>query len=462
MAIDQLFDVSVTFPGRDAAVEAYTRVFGAPPGQAPVAFGQLTVLSSAVDTPMPLDLVDLRLCPEGFDLGTAFVGLKLGVMDAFSLRRMAGPVDQFAPDGGRMREASRLVTGLLQHGGTAVVLHKAAGTVKPAARFLGELRDVRAADIRPWAAWLDFLASREGEAFTARSYGLPHYFGGPNVAARLVAAEHDAFALERLMQAVRYAAATLAAGPPWQAPPARLEVPIGWYPGPRAPTLPAPSATTFGWDTTLVDEGLRLELTCPDFGTQHIAARWDAAPEEVPGDLYERALEELLLRRLARDGFSYRDTIDFEARAGLPAVSVFSFQREDGVTLFITCGVGRHRAPAGTEALATQHAEFCVAVQRDESRFQRVLLHLAQLSLQTTAPGGLKDFDGLPPSAPAPGFVVTPMEDLRFGQRPLALRQFVPVTEEEYAVYRTLDFAGRRAWTAERTASWPSIAARWK
>lgn len=52
-------------------------------------------------------------------------------MVAFTARRVAGAVGQFAPDGGRMREASRLVTGLLQHGGTAAVLHKAAGTVKP-------------------------------------------------------------------------------------------------------------------------------------------------------------------------------------------------------------------------------------------------------------------------------------------------------------------------------------------
>ena len=150
MSVNELFDVSVLFESPAAASAAYSRVFGAPPSSAPVSMGQLHLLSTVSERPMPPNELDLRLCPPGQPLGGAFVGLKLGVMDAFSMQRLGGKSDQLAAQGGRMREASRLVASLLSAGGFAIVLHKAAGTVKPARRFLYELGDVARPDVRPW------------------------------------------------------------------------------------------------------------------------------------------------------------------------------------------------------------------------------------------------------------------------------------------------------------------------
>jgi hypothetical protein len=59
--------------------------------------------------------------------------------------------------------------------------------------------------------------------------------------------------------------------------------------------------------------------------------------------------------------------------------------------------------------------------------------------------------------------VVVPMNDLPVGgQRPLAFRELVPVTAEEYASFRTLDVAARKAWCAEHVTSWAAVADRWR
>jgi hypothetical protein len=56
-----------------------------------------------------------------------------------------------------------------------------------------------------------------------------------------------------------------------------------------------------------------------------------------------------------------------------------------------------------------------------------------------------------------------PLDDVPLGRnRALALRQFVPVTTDEYAAYRTLDGPGREAWLASRVRGWSDSAARWR
>jgi hypothetical protein len=405
---------------------------------------------------MPSADLDVRLWPTDQPLGGAFVGLKLGVLDAFSLARMSGPRDQFGP-GGRLREASKLVAALLAAGGRAVVLHKAAAVVKPAPRFLAELRDTTNPELRPWAAWLDVIASHDGSANECRTFGMPHFFGAPNVRAVLPAAPQDAFALERAMQATKYAAGLLtnAEG----ALPATLQVPVGWYPGPRAPR-PVPG-TAIPWQTQVSADGLTVDLRCPDFVEHHLATRWDANPAAVPHDLYARGLEEALMRSFAPE-LSMNDVIGFNPPPGQPPLSLLVFERADGLTVFVTAGFGRVRAASGTVEQATEYAEFCIAVPRDEPRFHRPLLTLGSLALTTPVQGGLKDFDGLPPGSDGVGFVVMPLEDVPLGRRPLALRQFVPVTAEEYGAFRTLDGPGRKGWLASRIRGWSDSAARWR
>ena len=464
MSVHQLFDVSVLFATGAAATRAYQAVFGATPENAKVTFGALNVLSTLSTTPMPAEGLDLRL--EGaLPLGEAYIGVKLGLLDAFTGRRTFGPSDAFAANGGRMREASRLVLALLDHGGHAVVLHKAAGTVKSAGRFRDQLRDVSNPEVRPFAAWLDFLASAEADGFQCRSYGLPHYFGRPNVSAVASGASDDTFTLERTMQAVQFACGRLAADPTLDEPPAAFEVPVAYRLGARSPSLPGAHDSTYRWDAATDDDGLMLTLRCAELPARHPARLWDANPAQVPLDVYRRALEELLQRRYAGDGFQGTDGLLYEAREGLPPIALEVFTRDDGVVLITTVGTGRSRAPAGLVEYATEHAEFLVVARADTPATRTALLNLAELSLITTAPGGLKDFDGFPPSPNGPnglGLIIAPMNDLPLGSaRPLAYRLFMPVTALEYVNYRTLDVEARRAWFAANAPSFAAIASRW-
>lgn len=459
MSVNELFDVSVLFESPAAASAAYLRAFGAPPSSAPVSRGQLHLLSTVSERPMPPDELDRRLCPPGQPLGGAFIGLKLGIVDAFSVQRRGGKSDQLAAAGGRMREASRLVESLISAGGFAVVLHKAAGTVKPAQRFLYELGDVARPDVRPWPAWLDFVATHTGSAFECRSYGMPHFFGEPNVRARLEAPAQDSFALERAMQATKYAAALLAADARSTALPPLLEVPVSWTPGVEPTTA---GATTIPWTTRVSDDGLLVELSCPEFERHHLARRWDASPASVPGDLYLLGLKQALMRQLAPE-LALEDVLSFAPPPGQPAASLLQFGGQHGLTVLVTAGFGRHRAQSGDPQLATEYAEFCIAVPSNDSRFHVRVLTLGAFALTAPVPGGIKDFDGFPPGPDGVGFVVMPLEDIPLGgKRPLPLRQFVPVTAEEYAGYRVLNHAGRQQWLAARIDGWAAAARRWR
>lgn len=135
------------------------------------------------------------------------------------------------------------------------------------------------------------------------------------------------------------------------------------------------------------------------------------------------------------------------------------------MVLVSTVGAGRTRARAGTAEYATEHAEFVVLARADTPALRMQLLNLTELALITTSPGGLKDFDGFPPSANGPrglGLILAPMNDLPLGvKRPLAYRLFMPVTAAEYATYRTLEFEARQAWYLANAPTFAAIADRW-
>ncbi|MDP1922245.1 MAG: hypothetical protein Q8L14_38760 [Myxococcales bacterium] len=464
-SVHDLFDVSVLFEDPGMAERAFRGVFKAAPVDAPVTFGELVVLSGISAQSLPAADLDLRHEP-GLSLGAASVGLKLGMVDAFTSRTVRGPQDQLASPNGRMREASRLVLALLDHGGHAVVLHKAVGLVRSARSFRNLLGDPNDPLTRPFAAWLDLIATTENDAFVCRSFGMPHSFGRPNVTAQATAPATDVFTLERTMQAVQFVAGRLAADPSIDVPPAHFDVPVRYRLGARAPVAPTAHETVFRWNARLDDDGLMLALTCPELASRHPARLFDEAPERVPFDVYQRLMEELVTRRFAGDGFRDLDGAVYEAGNGLPMVGLQVFSRDDGVFLVATQGVGRQRALSGTAQQATEHAEFFVVTRSDAAPVRNALLGLAALALTTTAPGGLKDYDGFPPSPNGPGgsgLVVMPMNDLPVGgQRPLAFRMFVPVTADEYAVFRGLDFEGRKAWCAQHVASWSLAADRWR
>ena len=168
------------------------------------------------------------------------------------------------------------------------------------------------------------------------------------------------------------------------------------------------------------------------------------------------------MRQLAPE-LVLEDVLSFAPPPGQPAASLLQFGGHPGLTVLVTAGFGRHRARSGDPQLATDHAEFCIAVPSNDSRFHVRVLTLGAFALTTPAPGGIKDFDGFPPGPDGVGFVVMPLEDIPLGRkRPLPLRQFVPVTAEEYAGYRVLNHVGRQQWLAARIDGWAAAARRWR
>jgi hypothetical protein len=460
LALHQLFDVSVLFPTAAAARAAWERLFGTTEPSVTVQRPNLSALGTLSEQPMPAEDLDLRRAGPGFDVGQGYVGLKLGLADQFSLRQATtDPIagrsdlpDPWAPEG-RMRVASSWVAGLLSLGGHAVVLHKAAATVKPRDLFLYELGDVRDPAVRPFLAWLDTLvARREVGGVEARTYGMPHAFGAPNFNA--ATAHGDAFALERVHQAVKYASGLIAAGDAEPFSMQEVSVPLWHQPGRRAPE-PAPDAESLRWTVARDPNDLtRLTLSSEQLEQRHPSLLWEqsrAQPEAMPFEPYARALADLLAHRLHAEGLQLVDFPRYEA-PGKPPVRVLCFAG-GGRALYVTAGLGRVRAQSGTEELATAHAELAISAPDDERYAQPLeglLLRIGGLALTTPAPGGLKDWDSLaPPQGLRWGSLLVSLEDVPLSpSRPLAVRVLVPLAAEEFPEVRAAP--DRAAWYRAR------------
>lgn len=466
-AIHEVFDVSVLFDTPASARRAWTAIFKTDQASCRLTFPGLNGFALLGEQPMPASTLDCRLLGDGFSLGEAYVGLTLGVLSQLELRQMGtDPLtghsdypDPWAEDG-RLRIASLLLCDLLALGGHAVVLHKAAAVVKPAALFRYELGDPRDPTVCPYLAWLDTIASVSDGRLEARCYGMPHYYGAPNLQA--VAQAADPFSVERAMQAVKYACGRIAAGneDPYAA---SWQVPLWFVPGRRPPQDAAP-AECLTWAATRDDDPLLVELRSDEVGARHPARLWNAEkaqPGRLPFELYARALADLVARGPYAKGLSLRPSPRFDAPK-LPPVRVLCFEGP-ALALYVTAGFGRVAAPQGTDSAASAHAEFCLYGPPGEAlaqRYERVLLDLGRVAFTTTVTGGLKDWDGLPPAPHGWGTLMVPMDDLALSaERPIALRMAMPVTSDETAAFR----AGRKRneWYAATVASAGAVASRW-
>lgn len=445
-----VFDVSVLFESVARAQEAWARVFKTQAASAVVSCGQLNGTASLIDRPMPGEQLDLRLLGEGDALGEAYVGMSLGLLDQVAVRAMTSAYpDPWASDG-RLRIASLLVGDLLALGGHAVVLHKAAALVKPAATFAYELGDVRDQSSTPYLAWLDVLTTQGESGVEARSYGMPHTYGAPNVLAR--APVVDAFSIERATQSVRYACGMIALA---NAPTETFAVPLWYVPGRRVPA-PAPIDESIVWTAT--QSGLLVTLESAATSSGHPRALWSAG--DIPFELYARALADLAARNSGARGFSLVDHGRYDA-TGMPTVRILCFERAE-LAFYVTAGFGRVAAASGSDETATKHAEICLYGPSDEAsaqRLARVLLTIGHVAITTQAPHGLKDWDGLPP-VEGWGSMMVPMDALPLADaRPIALRLAVPVTSDDAASFR----AGRDRsdWYDATIKSAADVAARW-
>ncbi len=454
-----LFDVSVLFDSADQARQTWRSVFQTDELAQNISAGNLIGLASLGDKQMSREGLDLRLVGEDFPLGAAYIGMKLGVTDAFSLRHMRTDpetgvnhhADQWGPDG-RMFQATSLVRALLSRGGHAVVLHKAAAVVKPAGMF-----DYQAGNLtpdqgeRPYLAWLDLMASRggEGQPPEVRSYGMPHYFGEANVRVRLPS--EDRYAVERAMQAVRWACGRMAAANESSRQLASFSVPY-WYVAGRE--IPAGSGTALEWHGRRADDGLMLDIRSRELETGLPANRF-ANGETLDFDQYSRAVADLHLERASAWRMSEVDAIRYDIE---PPVRLMVY--DDPHFQFVaTAGFGRVASPRGTHQAGTAHAEFCGFGPHD-SRVGSVVLNLGSAAFGTPAEGGMQDWESIPPQDGF-GFLFVPMSDIPLGtrERPLALRMVVPLDEQMYAEMRAS--GDRQAWYRATLPSFPDVAQLW-
>lgn len=464
VSVNDLYDVSVLFTTPAAARAAWHAMTGSNSPTATMLDGELVGLAGLVDHAMPTGELDLRLVGrDSFDPGAAYVWMKLGMTNLLALRLdRTQPVTLESPwpspwdELGRIRGASRRVSLLLEHGGHAVVLHQAATAVKTAHQFAAELRSPDDPGLAPYLAWLDTLATIEDGA-QSRTFGMPSYFASPNV--RAITAGTDTYSIERTMQAVKYTAGLIAAGGANPFTLRRVAVPLWYSAGPRAPALPADGEECTEWSATWdADDPAMITLRSKDLVAHHPARLWAAAADSspMPFEIYTRGVCELITAQI--QPMMRIDQPRFDA-AGQPPLRVLIYEAP-GIVCYATAGFGRIRSTGGTPEFATEHAELCLFAPRLDARLERVLLGTASFALTTRTPGGMKDWDGLPPGADGWGHLVVPLDDLTLApERPIALRVLVPVTADEHAMLRTTP--DRAAWFRSTIGTRNAIAARW-
>ena len=144
-ALHELHDVSVLFPNLEAARDAWSKVFKTEEQTTELNAPGLNGLAMRVENSMSREDLDLRLVEpdetQPFDTGTAYIGMRIGLAMQFEVRSHHPTYPDTWAKGGRMRQASLLMTDLLALGGHAVVLHKAGAVVKSNALFRFELGD---------------------------------------------------------------------------------------------------------------------------------------------------------------------------------------------------------------------------------------------------------------------------------------------------------------------------------
>ena len=464
-ALHELHDVSVLFPTVEAARDAWTKVFKAEGQTTVLEAPGLNGLAMRVETSMSREALDLRLvepdATKPFDTGRAYIGMRLGLALQLEVRQIHATYPDTWAKGGRMRQASLLMTDLLALGGHAVVLHKAAAVVKSQALFRFELGDLSDPKICPWLAWLDVVVSQEEEGLEARTYGMPHYFGAPNVKAS--APESDAWSIEAIVQATKFVSGVFAtSSEDIKKPRSSFEVPL-WFAIDRTRPEVHKNAVTRTWRAALDRENSTLlQLTSDEVSARLPSILWDRALTEkdaLPFETYARCVADIVSHRLARWNLRRVDEPRYDGKA-LPPVRIIAYANRT-LEMHVTAGFGLVRAPSGTDELGTAHAELAMlAPPGDTAMVENALLGFGSLALQTTAPGGLKDFDHLAASANGWGYLIVPLEDITVSAtRPVALRMLVPITRDEIDALK--QGANRKAFYESSCPDLDAVAARW-
>lgn len=435
------FDLIVLFEDLTRGRSIWKEVFETDALTTTLGVGGMEWLATLSDQVIPSDILDLRWVGTDFNVGECFIGLNFDAALPFK-------------NNARMLEILRVVCTLLGLGGHAVILTGAAMCVKSKDHFLqqaGNLEDVKA---WPFMAWLDTIATVE----ECQSYGLPRYFGAPNV--RAIVPAKDRYSLERSMQAVRYMSGRLSATHSLAEEMETVRVPIWFHAGREIPPLSQLDQEFVEWEATLVVEWEAnlaeskrvLTLRAPHMLVQHPGR---IGFGNAGFDAYSRGVADVLLERVSSYGMNEVDAVEFRAE-GQPEVRLLIYEGR-GLYVFATAGFGRVEAQSGRPEFGTVHAEFCLFSPLDDPRLESLLLTIGDVALNTPVEGGLKDYDSIPLTEEWSLFLV-PMEDLQLGPAVLPLRMVVLVTASELNEIRSAE--NRRQWY-EVHLSTNSTAPRW-
>ncbi|MEZ4460564.1 MAG: hypothetical protein R3E66_12730 [bacterium] len=412
MSLNSRYDISILFGDAKTAVAAWEQTFSdATLERSDVREGQTCLWKLHLQA-IPLDELDARLWPQVGSAAWISVDADLTGLYGSEIQRFQG---------GLMDQLGTSVRALLRAGGTAVVLHKAAGTVKPAQQFLNELDGL--ASYRPW---LDFLVTQD-EQTRCRTYGMPHYMGLPNIHAH--SAHLDVFAAERCFRAVT-AALVQGVGEQVCAP--------MWFDDEPA----------IVWQVERDEDQLAVHLRSDTVESQNPAQTWPKTDFE----LYALMLSDLVLAEFRKSQFRLFDAILLDGE--LPC-RVLCLECA-GLCLYVTAGFGRVPAPNGNAESATQFVEYAALGPWDTAMIRQLAM-LADIAHASDVPGGVKDYDILSAAPNMDGFVAMPLNDLGFEPQPIAMRMFCPFFSFERPEM-ALDPA---AWCGRNLGRFTAIADRW-
>jgi len=413
MFIHRQYDISVLFSDTKSAAAAWEKTMGSTDLERERQHRGVPCQWKLHLQMMPQEELDTRLLP------TVTSGAWISV-DADLTGYYQSAIQRF--EGGLMDAVGEVVAQLLNAGGSAVVLHKAAACVKPADRFLREFN----AGMGGPLPWIDLLTTQNEETI-CRTYGMPHYVGKPNIHAHC--AHVDVFAAERCYRATMTAV--------FRGIVDELIAPM-WF----------DDSPAIVWQAEHNDEELAVHLRSQSLEAQHPAVTWP----QTDFEMYSLLVADLAAVDFRGSQFRFFDSILLETE--IPC-RILCFECAH-VILYVTAGFGRVATKNGSEENATIFAEFAAFGPSDVAMVKHLHM-LASIAHDSEVSGGVKDYDIISPATNMDGYLAMPLHDLPFGPQPIALRVLCPF----FAFERPEMALNPRAWCDANLGKFTDIYDRW-
>jgi hypothetical protein len=405
-----------------------------------------------------------RLLPETFPDDYAHVAVEPRVDDPVERRdELREPEEYPDPwgDTGVMREMTRVVRGLLDLDGTAVVLNQSGQLAVPAQQFMEFTSAVDQGDWSAVMGWLDVDPGGDGEPL--RTEGLA-MFGLPELEVHY---EHGSpgWSLQRRLEAMRAAVGrmivenhVLGAEPESEAflglePLEEFLVHLGGEVDPEDPPGEGDDVVTYRIEP---EEG-RLEMRAEDRGT--VWETWGAIDEE--GEI-ELPAYQALFQYLCHDALGEPVAgVGIDDIEGMEGIGADIYQAEESAPVhFVTNGLGRRARSVGDDAESVR-VELAIRSAEPVDQLVDVLANCAagfELGDEQWGAADVLEFEE--PLHNVQAFLLAPLFDAEPEQGPVVeVWQLVPLTADEHD--RLAD-GGGEAWLEENDyATGPDFAERW-